>query len=464
LVYAPAVSSPHQDATPKHLTAVPSPERVTDRRDARYIPKYVELTLPPIVDDQPNAKRRLRGYGLKAGPADLYSAIIELLGTPLDGKRGNFSPRDPVNASYLRKRYGWTYDQIAAWTKHLVRPQPCPHCERGHALLHVHRAKHGGSYHYALIRCQDLSDDGCIPHADARPAPRKRTGAPPGRQPAKTPAPAQIELLPPVAVIEIASLNLDDPRAHIVAGIARLYAIDLSVGAATTIAQHAAAAGAATAAEYEAALLRLTASAGLAKTSVNNLDPAAIQSIIAAAPLQMTAAPEPATTLPSVKVSEKPDTFTTDAWDINRCLELARRAEPRTTIQTAVRYRDEIVGMLRKHGVHDPRTIEDEVARILTDPRIVGPLDRPQRTPFRLIRAAIRDPEPWILTPAHLDDGSGQLARAYAALPIGKREAIERLIADHLAGESLDFQRLAALGISSKQMIAFVVQRGQRPS
>ena len=178
----------------------------------------------------------------------------------------------------------------------------------------------------------------------------------------------------------------------------------------------------------------------------------------------MTAAPEPATTLPSVKVSEKPDTFTTDAWDINRCLELARRAEPRTTIQTAVRYRDEIVGMLRKHGVHDPRTIEDEVARILTDPRIVGPLDRPQRTPFRLIRAAIRDPEPWILTPAHLDDGSGQLARAYAALPIGKREAIERLIADHLAGESLDFQRLAALGISSKQMIAFVVQRGQRPS
>jgi hypothetical protein len=466
LVYAPAVASPHQEATPKHLTAVPPPKRVTDRRDARFIPKYVELTLPPNVDDQPNAKRRIRGYGLKAGPADLYSAIIELLGTPLDGKRGTFSPRDPVNASYLRKRYGWTYDQIAAWTKHLVRPQPCPHCERGHALLHVHRAKHGGSYRYALIRCQDLSDDRCIPHADARPTPRKRTGALPGRQPAKTSTPTQTELLPPVAgpVTDIAPLTLDDPRAHVVAGIARLHAIDLSAGAATIIAQHAAEAGAATAADYEAALLRLTASAGIAKTSVNDLGPAAIRSIIAAAPLQMTAAPEPPTILPDVKVSEKPDTFITDAWDINRCLELARRAEPRTTIETAVRYRDEIVGMLRKHGVRDPRTIEDEMARILTDPRIVGPLDRPQRTPFRLIRAAIRDPDPWILTPAHLDDGSGQLARAYAALPIGKREAIERLIADHLAGEPLDFQRLAELGISSKQMIAFVVQRAQGPS
>jgi hypothetical protein len=476
LVHAPATTD-LRDAPHKHLTAVPSPKRVTDRREARFVPKYVEFSLPPAVDDRPNAKRRILGYGLKTGPADLYSAIIELLGTPLDGKRGDFTPRDPVNASYLRKRYGWTYDQIGAWTRQLEKPQPCPHCERGHALLRVHRPKHGGSYRYELVRCQELSDDACVAYDDARPVPRKRTGALPGRQSTKRTS-SQLELLAPEKVsekpdtfpppaepaAEVEPIANDDPRVQIVVGIARFHALELRDDVAIVIAQHAAAAGATTAAEYEAAVLRLTATAGIAQKSINDLDAIAIQSTIAAAPLQITSQLDQTTTPSPPKVSGFSDTSGTLAWDINRCLELARRSEPRTTVATATRYRDEIVAMLQKHGIRDPRNIEDEVARILTDHRIVGKPDEPQRTPFRFIRGAIRDGEklnetPWILTPAHLDDGSGQLARAYAKLPIGQREAIERIICDHLAGDPLDFKRLGALGVSSKQMTRFVVER-----
>jgi hypothetical protein len=144
-------------------------------------------------------------------------------------------------------------------------------------------------------------------------------------------------------------------------------------------------------------------------------------------------------------------------WGTAQIHELARRAEPRTSLAQAKALRDEFYARCITHVSGDAALAEDELARIVTDRRICGGagVDSPQK-PIAMLRDGFK--KGWIWTPSHEDDGSGQLHRAFERLAPGDQAVVEQIFrsADR---SRLDYARLRRHGVTSKQMIAYLRQR-----
>lgn len=457
-------------ATPRakrHLAAVEGPNRTLDRRTSNYLVQYVELGLPPKPDTRPEPKRRLLGYGLKPGPAQLYSALVQLLGDEFDGKKGHYDPHQRVNASYLSQRYGWTYDQVESWTRSLEKPWPCPHCERGHALLRVQRGKRGASHHYSLVRCQDLPDDSCLALDDALPKPRARTGgASPSLEDAKpdtTPDPARELPLP-----------LEDQRVLVINAIARFHRIDLTHDDVIAIAT--AASGYDTVADYEATTLSSVTASRMLGISVRDA--------VAGASANSETSPSSTQNATALKVSEKADTFSvpperndgspTDpaalpddvrTWAQNRILDFARRVEPFTTPRAAKKILDDLLlPAIAAQGKTTAKSLVDEIHRILTDPRIAGSTATQSgpNKPIAMLRNGIADGWIWH-TYDHADADASLWNKIWGRMPRKKRDAAVTEIRRHLESrEPLDYQRLNNLGIGKAPFVRYAVERVRR--
>jgi hypothetical protein len=144
-------------------------------------------------------------------------------------------------------------------------------------------------------------------------------------------------------------------------------------------------------------------------------------------------------------------------WATERILELAQRREPHTTFAQARALREEFFSRCLEHVGGDVALAEDEIARIITDPRVCGAFGReaPQK-PIAMLRDGFK--KGWIWTHAGDDDGNGPLARTFERLPPGDQCEIERLFRAARGG-ALDYTRLKQHAVGSKQMIAYLRQR-----
>ncbi|MDP9148931.1 MAG: hypothetical protein M3O36_03170 [Myxococcota bacterium] len=145
-------------------------------------------------------------------------------------------------------------------------------------------------------------------------------------------------------------------------------------------------------------------------------------------------------------------------WAQERLLELMQRREPWSTHGQAAQLYDEIEGRIQARVEDDPVTVERKTQRILTDPRICGRRDDPQKNPIALLRTSLADGLIW--RPYEDDDGSGKLERAFRRLAPGAQNDITVIFERHRAGEPFPYKKLEALGVTSKPMIAYLIKRG----
>jgi hypothetical protein len=500
------------DGSPRHLTAVGRQGLFLDRRSQPFVPVYLEFVTSP-KSDRP-------GYGLSGSVAVFYSVLLYLTGTPADGRRQSrgemehkdrFVKRSP-SAGGLSKTYGWTYDQIDSWSRACAAPRSCPHCQRAHPLLRIER-RNGKKNTYVIVRCQDVSDDDCLPTALVDRAKRPPTGAAdpktrtlrddprvglPGFDGLLTPAPPMADLA--AAAIKtvgerpkVSASNADAgiaPAAGAAAGLAgqtpfngaqtvgqspRVGSRVDNTGASAiagrtrvlegfaiiervSVPQEAVAAIAAIVeepADLYSSLIAVLAAASIEHCAITADFASAIlaQRRVAQAQLE-----------PSKDIARAGTTSPTIDWATQRIYELAVKREKNTTLGRARAYHAEFYEHCLAHTGGDPVKAESELARVLTDPRCCGYMGKePPTKPIAMIRSGFRDG--WIWIDAASDDGSGQLARAFErSLSLERQAEVERIFRANAAGEPLDYGRLREHRITSRSMITYLHRRfGTRP-
>lgn len=475
--YDAPLSRPRSSAPAKNrrgLEAVAS----CDRRKSSWTAVYVEFTAPAEADR--------RGCGLKPTEALWASRMIEVLGDPMDGRRGSvdYVPPLKVNGAYLLNRYcgmvrsgeeagqgdesevavsarsrSTLYGQLRTAVARLARPVPCSQCGRGHAFIRLTPGKRGGSNSYALVRCADLREQECVSFEAAIPVKRVRTGAPAGAS-----SRGEVSGFSDT-FFTAAPLAEDDARARLVAAMASVFGgCDLPGSVAAAIASYLVAMDA-DSAMYEQAFTAVIARASLSRRDLATLAFEEIgqwlgealsgkvssfsDSGAATSARKVSEVSETSAGGGTQKVSDFSHASALDDGALRLVIEHARRAEPKTPRAVAVGYRDEFLRLIAARGFVG-RKAEDELVRILTDPRVTAP---GVRKPIAVIRKGLRPGG--CLWEACDDLDESVAARGLANLYPGVRAEAEAIMRRAVAdGRPPDFAALKRLGIEKPEMIA----------
>jgi hypothetical protein len=457
----------------RHLAAVSAPRKTLDRRAQSFVPVYTEL-----FRSTRDVNGRV-GYGLSGNVAVFFSVLIHLQGSPADGRRQSRSELDgkerfsarTLSAGELTRTYGWTYDEIQSWAENCSAPHACPHCERAHPLLQVER-RTGHRNRYAIVRCQDLADDDCVPIALTARAKRVPTGAAdPAARFLRDDPQATLPFDSPVTLGKSPKVTDAEPSRT----------IGQTPTVRTPLAAQSVAAGSSSAAQIEPETdleARVMVLRGFAKLQAARIDSESLAAIatlveepeellstliyvfasasiskIAITPAYVTEA-----LLKRAAPQKTPEHETRGSeWATNRLLELARLREPSTSYAQARTMRDEIYARCLDHTDGGATEAEDELSRIVTDPRICGAhgKDAP-KSAIAMIRDGLK--KGWLWIPAQDDDGTGPLERAFERLSPGDQREVE-LIFRSSEGGVLNYARLNKHRIGSKSMIAYLRRR-----
>jgi hypothetical protein len=461
-----------------------------DRSGRPWVPFYLDLLTRQLPEGKP-------GPNLAPGPAALYSLIISRQGTPQLGRRPSTAEREgretfrpnPITSTEILRRYNVSHDQLQNWEAALETPRPCAACDRAHPLLRVVR-RIGFAKRYELLQCSDVRPSEVVPIARAVRAKRPKTGgalidrgmplfSPDGEVSDKVRGSAD-QLAAPSGVSEKArALALGDgeggPPSVVEARLIALVAITALEGVTVppdTLSALAHAIDTTDVAEIRDLLLYVTVAAGVRHAALTPaFAVAALEeraTLSAAAPA---AAAEQTGEPLRVLDGNRESPFLERA--LARVLELARQAEPQTTLAIARRYRDEVITAVKQRfgqrvpDSPEPFELEDdvlerEVFRIFSDPRVVGrPGDRTHK-PIALIRDGLK--HGWIWTDPERDTGSHRLTRAFRKLAPGVQAAVLAIFEEHHAtGAPLPRQRLLQLGISSTSMIQHLTELTRPP-